>query len=486
MQIEELVNGINLESDKVEFKGIIEDGRLSDGSYSEISWLKTLAAFANTDGGDMYIGVEDKSHKVLALDHKTTDRVIRMIHHQIREKIEPKINYNIDTIPVPDTSPIRYVVHISVSHNENLPVTVHSKGMIGIYVRNYGQTEIASSEQIRDLVLMSENIPYDQPFTQRDFKKEDFSKLFGYFSKIGVAATEKALMSIGFISSDRKLSKGAELFADDCDKSETRIVLSLWPDFNKGSDVVLAHKELTGNLIEEIQEAIDFVNDHSANGFIKTNTSREIYKSYPDRSVMEGIVNAIGHRNYFIQGAQIEVNIFRDRLEITSPGSLLGVRKLDHETDIASIIPRRRNEVICAMLEMCRYMEEKGSGFDKIEDDYSMADESHKPFVSSDASSFTLTLPDLTYAGGIEPEDSETADVTVNEVISGKNDLKILGFCYYKERSVEEIAEYIGISPSSYFRRNTIKRLTDGNYLIKKSAERGYRYVANHSKVFRR
>ncbi len=121
----------------------------------------------------MYVGVEEEP-KITALDHKTADKVIRMIHHQIREKIDPKINYTIDTIQVPDTSPIRYVIHVSVSHSENLPVTVHSKGMIGIYVRNYGQTETASSEQIRDLVLMSENIPYDQPFTQTDFKEKIF------------------------------------------------------------------------------------------------------------------------------------------------------------------------------------------------------------------------------------------------------------------------------------------------------------------------
>ncbi len=293
-------------------------------------------------------------------------------------------------------------------------------------------------------------------------------------------------MSSGFISPDMKLSKGAELFTDNCDKPETKMVLSLWPDFNKGSNVVLAHKELKGNLIVEIQEAIDFVKDHSADGFIKTDTSRESYKAYPDRAVMEGIVNAVGHRNYFIQGAQIEVNIFRDRLEITSPGSLLGVRKLDHETKIASIIPRRRNEVICAMLETCRYMEEKGSGFDKIEEDYITADQSHKPFVSSDASSFTLTLPDLTYASGIESGNSETADVVINEVVSGKNDLKILGYCYYHEHSVEEIAEYVNVTPSTYFRRNTIKRLVDSGYLLKKPEGRGYTYAANHNKVFRK
>ena len=58
---------------------------------------------------------------------------------------------------------------------------------------------------------------------------------------------------------------------------------------------------------------------NSANGFKKEDTGRSDYISYPPRSVMEGIVNAIAHRNYFMSGSQIEVNMFKDRLEITSP-----------------------------------------------------------------------------------------------------------------------------------------------------------------------
>ena len=58
--------------------------------------------------------------------------------------------------------------------------------------------------------------------------------------------------------------------------------------------------------------------------------------------------NAVAHRNYFISGSQIEINMFKDRLEITSPGALLGVREIEKETRISSIIPRRRNEVICS------------------------------------------------------------------------------------------------------------------------------------------
>ena len=70
-------------------------------------------------------------------------------------------------------------------------------------------------------------------------------------------------------------------------------------------------------------------------------------------------MNAIGHRNYYMYGTQVEVNIFPDRLEITSPGALLGVRELYKEKNIASIILRRRNEIICNILEMCKYMEKK-------------------------------------------------------------------------------------------------------------------------------
>ena len=484
MQIEELIPGVNLETRQTEFKGILKEGVNKGGTPEEISWLKTIAAFANTDGGDLYVGVEDRSHKIVALEHTEDDKTVRMVHRQIREKIEPTISYSMESIPVPETSPIRYILKISVSASEDLPVILHSKGFLGIYVRNFGQTESASPEQIRDLVLMSEHIPYDQPFTELTYQPQDFSVFHQLLKSAGIKVTEKALISIGFMNEKRRLSKGALLFQDSCRTPETRMVMTLWKGLDKGSDIVLAQKEFIGNLLTGIQEGIDFVMDHSANGFIKRPDTRQSYFAYPQRSVMEGIVNAVGHRNYFIQGSQIEINIFQDRLEITSPGSLLGVRRLNRETDIASIIPRRRNEVICSILELCRLMEEKGSGFDKIESDYQNADDAHKPYVSCDASSFTLCLPDLTVTSAMEAtKNQEYADVYTAGLTTGKYDLKILGYCYYKERSVREIADYIGLKPSTYFRKNTIQRLVDGHYLTESMSSRTSFYRANHANV---
>jgi len=133
----------------------------------------------------------------------------------------------------------------------------------------------------------------------------------------------------------------------------------------------------------------------------------------------------VAHRNYFIYGAQIEINIFKDRLEITSPGSLLGVRRLDKEKDI-----------------------------------------------SCDDSSFTLTLPDMTYGSGISVNVDDIPEVYAMGMLSGKNDMSILAFCYNSLHSVSEIADYLGMTPSTYFRKNTIKRLVNDGFLIEKISGR--------------
>lgn len=222
---------------------------------------------------------------------------------------------------------------------------------------------------------------------------------------------------------------------------------------------------------------------NSANGFKKEDTGRSDYISYPPRSVTEGIVNAIAHRNNFMSGSQIEVNMFKDRLEITSPGSLLGVRELKREKNIASIIPRRRNELICAVLEYCRYMESKGSGFDKIEQDYAGKGEAFRPFISSDSSSFTLVLPNLTFAAGVIDEDSEPK-VHVQGVLDGKNDAEILSFCFRKARTAKEIADKLGIQASTYFRKQVLGKLVGQGYLPEDSSEGAAKNLSNPNKVF--
>lgn len=479
MFVEELIDEAFLESKTVEYKGIISEGKDKNGKALELGWLKTLVAFANTEGGKLIVGVEDKTHKVVALDRNKADGIILMVHRLIQEKVDPIIDYEITSIPVKSIVPTRFILCIQVNANKNLPVALHDNGLLGIYVRNYGRTDIASQEQIRDMVLMSDNTPFDTMFTDEIYQKENFSKLFELISNNGDRADEKELISKNIISGDKKLSRGALLFKDNCDDLRTKLVATQWPGVTKGSNIVIASEEYAGNLLEVIKNAIEFIKNHSVNGFKKEIETRTEYISFPARAVTEGVVNAIGHRNYYIQGSQIEINIFKDRLEITSPGALLGVRELYKEKNISGIIPRRRNEVICEILEICRYMERKGSGFDKIEADYEGRGEEYRPYVSADSHSFTLTLPDLTFTGGVISQTKENPKVYVETVLEGKNDLKVLSYCFGKYRRISEIANHIGVKPSTYFRKNVISRLVEKGLLLERKEENIAVFSAN-------
>lgn len=483
MYIEDLFPDLELESKTVEYKGIIEEGKKDKGRNCEIGWLRTIAAFANTEGGKMVIGVENDTHKIVALDKKTADKTILMIHRQISERIEPKISYDVKSITIPAAGEIRFIIEVFVEKSNDLPVILHDGGMLGIYVRNFGRTDIATPEQIRDLILMSDNTPFDTAVTDKEYDKKNYSRLYETFTERNSGITEKALISMGAVTQDKKVTRGMLLFADDCDDLRTKVVATEWPGFDKGGSIVTASEEYVGDLITVINKSIEFIKSHSATGFKKEETRNVPYISFPARSVTEGVVNAVGHRNYYMLGTQIEINIFRDRLEITSPGALLGVRYLYREKDIASIIPRRRNEVICNILEKCKLMEKKGSGFDNIEADYAEAGEAFAPFISTDANSFTLTLPDLTFTKGVTEQDEDSPEVYIQEVQEGKNDLKILSYCYNKKRSVREIADWIGVTPSTYFRKNVIDRLVGNGFLREIRDTKGKKYISDGEKV---
>ncbi len=483
MRIEELFPEYGLEDRKTEYKGIIKEGKNDKGKSLEVGWLKTIVAFANTDGGRLLVGVEDNTHKIVALDKKTADKTILMIHRQIKERVEPDISYDINGINVKIGDDTRYIVEVVVEKSKNLPVTLHEDGLLGIYVRNFGRTDIASSEQIKDLILLSDNIPFDTAKTDIQYNENNYKKLHVVAEERKTKITEKELISKGAITEDKLVSKGMQLFADDYDGLRTKAVATVWPGLTKGGSIVTASEEYTGNLLSVLEKTISFISAHSANGFKKMETKTVPYISFPARAVTEGVVNAIGHRNYYMYGTQIEVNIFPDRLEITSPGALLGVRELYKEKNIASIIPRRRNEVICNILEMCKYMEKKGSGFDFIEEDYAKAGEEFAPFITADANSFTLTLPDLTFEKGVIDITADSPDVYVEEILEGKNDLRILSYCYNNKRTVKEIASDIGVTPSTYFRSKVIDRLVSKGMLLEIKQTSANLYTANLEKV---
>ena len=98
---------------------------------------------------------------------------------------------------------------------------------------------------------------------------------------------------------------------------------------NKGSDRVVTINRFKGNVIASISYIIDFVNQRMNHSIIKLDEGRVDIDSYPARALFEGVINAIAHRDYYLDGTQIQVDMFKDRLEISSPGGFTEVRNLE-------------------------------------------------------------------------------------------------------------------------------------------------------------
>lgn len=483
MNIEELLPGTNLETYDVEFKGILNDGKDTNGDSLSVGWLKTLAAFANSNGGKLYVGIENKSHKVVALSHQEADQQILLLQREIKQRLEPNITYHINSLPIKGKN-TNYVLEIEVKSSPFRPVFVHDRGAALVFVRDFGSTRLATSEEIRNLVLFSEQISYDSFFTNETYDEKDFNVLQSAALRNGKEKLkEKQLISIGFCNSELKLSKGALLFRDDYSSILTRIDVSFYPSINKGERLIYEPKTFLGPITQVIDEATEYVMSHSEIVWKKTDSGRDNVSSYPRRSLLEGISNALCHRNYYLTTSIIQIDVFVDRLEITSPGSLLGSQRVIKEKDISSITPKRRNEVIARTLEDVHYVENRGSGFDLIVEEYRAANETHKPFVSSDQNSFSLTLPNLNYSKGIIDEKNDCPEVFVDDISISERDLKILSFCYVNMKSASEISGILGISSSTYFRNTILKKLVDKKYLLVDGSSSFPRYLSNHDLV---
>ena len=118
--------------------------------------------------------------------------------------------------------------------------------------------------------------------------------------------------------------------------------------------------------------------------------TREERSDYPYKAVREVLVNALIHRDYQVLGSEIHIEMFDDRMEISSPGGMANGRRIQ-DMDLRHIPSMRRNQVISDVFSRLHYMERRGSGIDRIMTSY--AECAQKPVFYSDSTFFLVTLP---------------------------------------------------------------------------------------------
>lgn len=161
----------------------------------------------------------------------------------------------------------------------------------------------------------------------------------------------------------------------------------------------LDDKEYTGSLVTLLQAGTDFVRNNSRKAWRKVGDGCVEMPDYPERAVLEGIVNALIHRSYMEIGSEVHIDMFDDRIEIYSPGGMVSGISLEGK-DLLKIPSKRRNPILADIFSRLKYMERRGSGFKKILADYEGQvefDETKMPVFDADNDDFTLTLYNLDY-----------------------------------------------------------------------------------------
>ena len=322
------------------------------------SWLKSVSAFANGIGGSLLFGV-DNDGSIKGLDD---------IQH-VCEAVSTKIRDYMD--PLPDVEMIPHktdeglnVLQLKVKPGHYTPYYYIGDGQRIAFVRVGDESVPTTAEHMVRLVLKGSNKTYDSLVT--DYKQEDntFIILANEFSKRTEQDWDKKfLLSFGLVTSNGYLTNAGALFADDCPLWQSRLYCTRWDGKDKSDAINDA--EFTGNVIMLLREAMNFVKSNTRRGWEKLPNGRKNKPEYAERAVLEAMVNHFIHRDYTVMGGEVHLDIYDDRLTVTSPGGMYN-GMLIQNLDIANVSSERRNPILANVMAQLDYMEKRGSGLTRI------------------------------------------------------------------------------------------------------------------------
>ena len=359
------------------------------------SWLKSVSAFANGIGGTLFFGI-DNDRNVIGLADAQTDA--EAISRLIKERITPYPNF----ILAPERENGKDLLVLTVSAGRTTPYYYKADGLMEAYIRIGNESVIAPDYVLNQLILKGMNRTYDALTSEYDFKDYAFSKLRERYKVwTGNSMEDKLFDSFDIRDNHGKLTNAGALLADDSPVRHSRLFCTRWNGLDKSGGIVdaLDSAEYSGSLIILLNEGVGFVKRNMKTRWKKTANSRIEMPDYCERSVFEALVNALIHRDYLILGSEVHIDIYDDRLTISSPGGMADGTRIQ-ERDISNISSTRRNPVLADVFARLGYMERQGSGFKKITEAYYAAHNYRaelEPKFYSDGTSFQVTLYNLNY-----------------------------------------------------------------------------------------
>ncbi|MBR1517538.1 MAG: putative DNA binding domain-containing protein [Bacteroidales bacterium] len=317
-------------------------------------------SFANSKGGIILIGVNDHNEIVgCTIDNKKRSAVQLSL-----SDVSPRLTYEMYSVDVDG----KEVWVVEVPEGKDKPYFVAGT----IYKRDGANSQkLTSADEIRDLFAQSNKVFYDEaPMPRVDIWKElDDDNLEQFRRAAGLSPdipAEQVLENLQVLDDENVVRRGGVLFFGRAPERFFFHAVIRCVVF-KGTEkiLILDDKTFAGPLPKQYAKAMEWIQS-------KLSVAYEISGPGPRREVWEiplsvfkeAIINALSHRDYFEQGANITIEVFDDRVEVSNPGDLLPI--------VARNFGRRslsRNPLIFSLFNKMRLVEHIGSGIPRMKKD---------------------------------------------------------------------------------------------------------------------
>lgn len=357
MLIEEILKG---ESEKIEFK---ENAKTN-------TYIKTVVAFANGNGGKIVFGVKDNKEIVgVENEFEVMDGIINAISDSCYPMIVPDISLH--------TLENKTVILVEIEGGKKKPYYLKSKGMQkGTYIRSGATTRIIEEDYVlKELVLEGENKYFDQQVCHGEsVSDEEIEKFCEWLEKLARKNSENDT-EIRKITRNTLLSwkvleeKNGRIFPTNAyillsGKKNWEVSRKIQCGVFKGEtrSIFVDKKEFEGSIIMQLEKAYQYVLEKINLGSDIVGIYRVDKYEIPPKSIREVIANAVIHRSY-LEPNDIQVALYDNRLEITSPGMLLSGVNVKRMKEGYS---KLRNRAIASVFAYVNIIEKWGSGIPRI------------------------------------------------------------------------------------------------------------------------
>lgn len=356
------------ESETVELKEVIVD-----------DIKKEIIAFANCDGGKLYIGVQDDG-TVVGLDDP--DGVSLQISNMVRDAIKPDVTMFLHYKTIKEDG--KEIVAVEIQRGTDRPYYLAKKGMRpeGVYVRQGYSSVPATDTAIRRMIKETDGDSFeamrclDQELTFEAAKKE--------FALRKVEFGPQQMRTLKLIDQNNLYTNLGLLLSDQC-------VHTIKVAVFQGTDQTIFkdRREFTGSLMQQMNEVYDFIDFLQSNRATIEKRIELMFRDYPEIAVREALLNLLVHRDYSFSASAL-ISIYADRIEFVSIGGLMPGIDLE---DIMVGISVCRNQNLANVFYRLHLIEAYGTGMGKIMRAYESTEE--KPSIETTKNAFKIILPNI-------------------------------------------------------------------------------------------